>query len=230
MAEWICRVSDNYSQSVLSQSEMETNALNIMAILNKQMGWSLEAVAGALGNMQRESTLNPGACEGGRGVPAQNALYYGGGLGLIQWTDYPAYQREHVHPILWSARHFNQNWWDGTFQCTLLGYANDATITSCGEGVGALWGWLESNSYPSISFPDYKNFTGSVDDATEYWYFCMEMHSTYEDAMELRKQYANYWYSFLQGEDPPIPTPSPTPSIYKKMPLWMKTLRPHYRR
>lgn len=230
MAEWVTRVSDILSQSTLTDTEKQNNALCAMAILNRELGWSLEAVAGALGNIQRESSLNAGACESGRGIPRSGSLYYGGGLGLIQWTDYPAYTKRYVHPLLWYADYVDGNWYDGSLQCRLLDKATDPVITDCGVGQGARWGWMQSSDYPSISFDAYRSFTGSVDDAATYFYHCMEMHSSYQDALDLRKSYANYWYSYLQGEDPDPPEPTPTPPVYgskTKMPVWMLCRRPY---
>lgn len=60
---------------VLSRSEMEANAKYIWNYLGSK-GWSINAVAGMLGNMQYESSINPGrGQEGG-----------GSGFGLVQWT------------------------------------------------------------------------------------------------------------------------------------------------
>ena len=67
----------------LSQAEMETNALYIYNYLGSR-GWSVNAIAGMLGNMQTESTINPGIWEG------LNAGT-GPGYGLVQWTPYTKY-------------------------------------------------------------------------------------------------------------------------------------------
>lgn len=67
----------------LTQAEMETNARYIWNYLGSK-GWSLNAVAGMLGNMQTESTINPGIWEG------LNAGT-GPGFGLVQWTPYTKY-------------------------------------------------------------------------------------------------------------------------------------------
>lgn len=61
----------------LSRSEMEANAKYIWNYLGSK-GWSLNAVAGMLGNMQAESTINPGRHQVGSGE--------NGGFGLVQWT------------------------------------------------------------------------------------------------------------------------------------------------
>jgi surface antigen len=61
----------------LNRSEMEANAKYIWNYLGSK-GWSLNAVAGMLGNMQYESTINPGRHQVGSGDS--------GGYGLVQWT------------------------------------------------------------------------------------------------------------------------------------------------
>lgn len=59
----------------LTRAEMEINARYIWNYLGSR-GWSLNAVAGMLGNMQAESTINPGRHQVGGGS----------GFGLVQWT------------------------------------------------------------------------------------------------------------------------------------------------
>ncbi len=61
----------------LNRSEMEANAKYIWNYLGSK-GWSLNAVAGMLGNMQYESSINPGRHQVGSGES--------GGYGLVQWT------------------------------------------------------------------------------------------------------------------------------------------------
>lgn len=63
----------------LSQAEMETNARYIWNYLGSR-GWSMNAVAGMLGNMQTESTINPGIWQ------SLNEGNTSGGIGLVQWT------------------------------------------------------------------------------------------------------------------------------------------------
>lgn len=46
------------SSQALTQSQMEVNATYIWAYL-RQQGWTMNAVAGILGNMQSESSINP---------------------------------------------------------------------------------------------------------------------------------------------------------------------------
>ena len=67
----------------LSQAEMETNAKYIWNYLGSR-GWSKNAVAGMLGNMQTESSINPGIWEN----LSENV---GPGFGLVQWTPFTKY-------------------------------------------------------------------------------------------------------------------------------------------
>ena len=230
MSNFVTRVSDRASVYTLTQSEMENNATLIYNALSAK-GWSLAAIAGALGNMQSESTINSGACEGGRGVPSGSGDKYAGGLGFIQWTDYPPYTGTYPNPVLWYGIYVGSNWYDGAVQCDLLNEADNPTITSCGAGQGARWGWQTSASYPSISFSSYKAFTGTPEEAAEYFYFDMEWHYPVEDGtLATRKQRARAWYDFLGGTtpqppqppDPPDPPTPPVPTGKEKAWLYFK--------
>lgn len=66
------------SNTPLDQSQMENNAL-LLASYFSAKGWSLNAICGMLGNMQSESTINPGRWESGVVAPES-------GYGLVQWT------------------------------------------------------------------------------------------------------------------------------------------------
>ena len=67
------------SNEYLSVSEMTDNAKYIYTFF-KNLGWTANAICGMLGNMQRESTLNPGVWQS---LDYEN---YNGGFGLVQWT------------------------------------------------------------------------------------------------------------------------------------------------
>lgn len=75
VAEAIDKSSVISKDEYLSEAEMTINAKYIWNYLGSR-GWSVNAVAGMLGNMQTESTINPGLHERGGGS----------GFGLVQWT------------------------------------------------------------------------------------------------------------------------------------------------
>jgi hypothetical protein len=61
---------------------MQNNA-DIMYAFFTAQGWTVNAIAAMFGNMQTESTLNPGIWE--------NLDPFVGGYGLVQWTPYTHY-------------------------------------------------------------------------------------------------------------------------------------------
>lgn len=63
----------------LTQEEMETNAQYIYSYLHDK-GWTIQAIAGILGNMQAESSINPGVWQSHLIGNTE------GGYGLVQWT------------------------------------------------------------------------------------------------------------------------------------------------
>jgi hypothetical protein len=67
------------SNSYLTQSQMAVNAQYILDYLRGK-GWTKNAVCGVLGNMETESTINPGIWQSLR----ENNM--SGGFGLVQWT------------------------------------------------------------------------------------------------------------------------------------------------
>lgn len=66
----------------LSLTEMQNNA-NIMYAFFTGKGWTVNAISAMFGNMQTESTLNPGIWE--------NLDPFVGGYGLVQWSPYTNY-------------------------------------------------------------------------------------------------------------------------------------------
>jgi len=67
----------------LTQSQMEVNATYIYKYLSSK-GWTINSIAGLLGNLQHESSINPGRWEG-------DDVGSGPGYGLCQWTPYTNY-------------------------------------------------------------------------------------------------------------------------------------------
>ena len=71
-------ISNNY----LSESQMQGNALEVYKYFAGK-GWTLNAIGGILGNMEKESNINPGLWQSlNEGNYTGNELYR---LGEIQW-------------------------------------------------------------------------------------------------------------------------------------------------
>lgn len=204
------------SGTTLTQAQVDNNILCIMDNLVGQYGWTKEAVAGCCGCFFEESGMNPGIYESGYGGDLSNLPYFPGGMGLAQWTDYPAYTATYPNPLPWAAQRDGVNWYDGNFQCFLCTMAEDPTYTDMGYGEGARWGWQTSSSYPSISFSQFKSWTGSIEDAVKYWFYDFEWH---DDSIPswvdfpARVRWGEYAYQLMQGETPQPPGPIPTGNL-----------------
>lgn len=112
--------------------KMENNALLVYQGLSKH-GWTMEAIAGTLGNMYYESSINPGIWQN---------LDYGnrsGGYGLIQWTPATKY-------INWAGANWESNHW---LQIDRLHYES-----TC----GGLY-WIRRGTYTDWSYEMYRQST-----------------------------------------------------------------------
>lgn len=205
----------------LTQSEVDNNILCIYDELSGRYGWSKKAVAGACGCFYEESNMNPGIYETSHGGNLANLPYFPGGMGLAQWTDYPAYTASYPNPLPWAAMRDGYDWYDGQFQCYLLTKCTDPVYTDMGIGQGSRWGWQTSSAYPSIPFNQYvHNESMSVLDAVTYWFYDLEWHyweiPGWVD-FNARASWAQYAYDLISGETPqppgggPEPGPNPEP-------------------
>lgn len=169
MSNWI---ADNRP---LSTVEMTHNA-KIASTLLCLYGASAQAIAAMLGNMQAESSINPGAWE--------NYAPFQGGYGLVQWTPYTNYSD-------WYGAGWENN---GDGELARIVFEKDNGLQ-----------WIETSEYP-MSFNEFwtstsdsrylaqvfvKNYERPLDpnqdyrsDYAEYWYD------------NLTKGLINIWYLF----------------------------------
>lgn len=187
----------------LTLEQMQVNAYYIYLYLT-DMGWSVESISGLLGNMQHESSLNPGRWQ-------SDNVGVGPAYGLVQWDPFTKY----------------------TSWCEANGLADpsemDNNLARIIYEVENNIQYYATPSYP-ISFRD---FTKSADSpyylacafAWNYERSDTVLNGTEaekEALRQLRGGSAEYWHAFLTEEPPPTPPPTGT---HKKMPLWMY-LRP----
>lgn len=76
--------NDYYTSTALNMDQMKLNAKYIYKYFSNK-DYTKNAICGMLGNMQTESTLNPGRWEGDR------VEWQGHGYGIVQWTPYTKY-------------------------------------------------------------------------------------------------------------------------------------------
>ena len=176
-----------------NQSQQENNATEFYNYFIKY-GTTIEAICGMLGNITRESTINPAIKQGDS---------TSSGWGLIQWT--PATVLTN-----WCEK-YGYNWYDGTAQCE--------RIKCEGEGTkGASGHWLPTSDY-SYSWSEFIALTDVAEATKAYLY---EREKAGVVALNDRLQYANEWYEYFSGTPvPPTPPTPPTPRKRKTMPIYM---------
>lgn len=170
---WEYQITD--SLGVLTTAQQQNNA---KAFYNYFYGYmTIEAMAGILGNIQRESQLNPAQQESGQG----GSLNYG--YGLIQWT--PA-----TILVDWCNGQ-GLNWYDGDAQCYRIKCEGEATNGASGY-------WLPTDSYP-YSWSEFCKLT-DVAEATKS--YLAERERAGVSALDERLSNASNWYEFLSGLSP----------------------------
>ena len=180
MANWLAVWSNGSEAQSWSNQEREQNVNIIASYLNRQ-GWSYNAIAALVGNMQAESYINPAQWELGRDIESYAESNIG--FGLVQWTPWGKYAE-------WAGSDWRTNY---DKQLGRLMFELEM-----GEG----YQWITTASYP-LSF---EEFTKSH---LEPETLAMTFFKNYERGVggeQARQSNAAYWYSFLMN-NPPGPVP-----------------------
>lgn len=198
---WISR------DSSLNQSEMENNA-DIIISFYRSLGINDKTIAGILGNMQAESSINPERNEVG-----------GQGYGLVQWT--PKTVLEDNCNTLGLSPYNN-----GDVQLQVL---RAEIINQNGLGRWYTTSAFISNYYDSGATADMIGITGSQflqnemdwsSDKLAIMFMVGYERPSYNPEVnhyDIRKQYALNWYEYITGESPIVPV---TPTEKKKKFPW----------
>ena len=174
MAEYIS------ANRYLSKSEMEVNARIIYSYL-KQMGFSSSALCGMLGNMETESTINPGIYENLDSSSSTN------GYGLVQWTPNTKYKN-------WVDDLGGGNYGDIYLQCEriLFEFANNIQ-------------YIPTTKYP-MSATEFVLSNKSPEYLAQV--FLLNYERPLDQTQPNRSTQARYWYDLLDGSpiiDPEYP-------------------------
>lgn len=156
----------------LNDAQMTGNAQYILDYLS-QRGWTKNAICGMLGNMQTESTINPGIWQ------SLNAGDYDGGYGLVQWTPATKF-------TTWaSANGYAMDDIDGQLERILWEVANHEQ-------------WISTSLYP-MSFAE---FTQSTDSAYNLAMVFIKNYERPENPNQpIRGTQAQHWFDVLSGDD-----------------------------
>jgi len=190
--------SGNY---YLGTTEMQTNALYIRNYLGSS--WTINAISALCGNMESESTINPGIWE------SLNEGNLSGGFGLVQWTPASKY-------LDWAAA---RGLTPGAMPSNLkrLGYEVEQNIQ---------WGNDSRGNPPPFTFLEFTQSILSPYDLAIYFLRHYERPAVYDQPN--RGTQAETWYNFLMGQPyEPIDPDPPTPGRRKKkgFKIWLLPLR-----
>lgn len=174
----------------LSTGEMQNNAQIIFNTLLLK-GWTKNAIAGMLGNIQKESTINPGIWQNLNPKPSL-------GWGLVQWTPSTKFTD-------WAAAN---------------GYANDdgdAQLIWIDTVTASVGQWIPTTQYPE-TFGEFKVSTQTPEYLADC--FLKNFERPKEIDQPDRQRYARYWFDWWEGSPVPPPNPSPEPDWKRSMPIW----------
>ncbi len=180
------------SNEYLSEAEKQINASYIASYL-MGYGWTLNAVSGILGNIERESTVNPGLWQ------SLDEGNMSGGFGLVQWT--PA-----SNLISWCQNN-GLNYLDIDSQLRRILYELDNGLQ-----------YYATDSYPE-SFEEFTKSTKSPEYLASAFLHNYERAGVSVEAE--RQQNARKWYNFLNGNVTPDTPDNPADTKPHKMSLIM---------
>lgn len=168
--------NDYNTSNALNQSQMEVNATYIYNALSLR-GWSLNAISGLLGNMQAESSINPGRWQG-------NNVGVGPAYGLVQWDPFTKY-------TYWAT---NQG---------LDPSEMDSNLSRIYYEIENNIQWIPTLIY-NFSFQEFTTSNESPEYLASA--FLKNYERAGVEVEEQRRINARNWYEFLGGITPPTPS------------------------
>ena len=158
------------SSHALNLEQMKINAEYIYKSLGDK-GFTKNAICGMLGNMQSESTINPGRWQSDSvgGDPS------GHGYGLVQWTPYTKY-------TIWCSGDYS------TMDNNL-----SRVIYEIDNGIQ----WIQTESYP-ITFYEFAHSKESPEYLAQA--FLRNYERPQDPDQPIRSTQARYWWDYL-GDD-----------------------------
>lgn len=175
------------NNQTLNQQQMEHNA-RLIALYLHRYGFTTQAISAMLGNMQSESSINPGRKED---VDFEEQLekdpdwvydWTEWGAGLTQWT--PAQK------LIDFADSRGKAWNDGYLQCDRLVYERDNNLQ-----------WFRNPAAPipnpPMTFAQFSRSKGDVKTLANYFLWYYEHPAT--TIQPIRAEQAMQWYQFVKA-------------------------------
>lgn len=163
------------SSGSLSQTQMNTNATYIYNYF-KLRGWTTNAICGMLGNLQAESSLNPGRWQ------SELVGNREGGYGIVQWTPASKY-------LDWCGS-LDPSEMDTNLSRIEYEYQNNLQ-------------YYPTTDYPE-TFEEFTKSTKSPSYLAMA--FLKNYERAGVEVAETRIKFANNWYTYLTGVNPDVPT------------------------
>lgn len=168
----------------LNNVKQKVNARYITSFLIAK-GWTLNAIAGLLGNMQAESSLNPGRWQ------SEDVGNVEGGYGLVQWTPASKYLNWCYDNLLTDPSEMDNNL--------------NRIIYEVNVGIQ----WIATDTY-NFSFEEFTKSTQSPEYLASA--FLKNYERAGVEVEDVRRNNAKTWYEFITGDDfeeidPIIPNP-----------------------
>lgn len=160
--------SEFNSSVPLSTNQQKLNARYIYNYLSSK-GWTINAIAGILGNMQSESAINPGRWQ------SDNVGNTSAGYGLVQWTPATKYL----------------NWLPSGSDASTMDNNLSRIIYELEHGIQ----WISTSAYP-MSF---REFTQSYDSAYNLGMAFVTNYERPASISTQRGRNATNWYNYLIG-------------------------------
>lgn len=158
-----------------TQEQMDNNAREFYKSMTLY-GFTLNAIAGMLGNAWRESTVNPGVWQDFK-------VNYDRGFGLFQWT--PA-----TNLVDWAR------------QQGLDPSAGETQVARIMYEYRNGFQYYKTPSYP-LTFPEFAHSTESPEYLAEVFLANYERAKAATADLLGRKKWARYFFELLNGEEPP---------------------------
>ncbi|MCD8130407.1 MAG: phage tail tip lysozyme [Lachnospiraceae bacterium] len=158
------------SSDYLNQIQSLTNARYIYKYLNSQ-GWSNMAIFATLGNMEGESTINPGLTEGTSGA-----------YGLTQWDP-----KTKLTNWIASTYGSSADTSDIDYQLARILYE----VPREGEQ------WMSSRMNNTLTFEEYTTSTLTCAELTKYFLYCYEYPSNIESRLSERLAFTQKWNTLI---------------------------------
>lgn len=164
--------NDYNTSNALNQSQMEVNATYLYNALTSR-GWSINAIAGILGNMQAESSINPGRWQG-------NNVGVGPAYGIVQWDPFTKY-------TTWAL---NQG---------LDPSEMDSNLSRIDYEIANNLQWIPTSQY-NFSFQEFTTSTETPEYLASA--FLKNYERAGVEVEEQRRTNARYWFDYLGGITP----------------------------